>query len=325
MLWGRAAGLCSMPNCRIQLVMDETETDDPTLIGEECHIVARSEKFSRGQNDLPPYKRNLYNNLILLCRNHHKLVDANPEIYNLEKLRTIKKDHEAWVRKNIESFDERRQRDDEYYTSIIDRWEKDCELDGWEAWSSWILSGGGPEMSKELDASLFEFRRWIFCRVWPGRYPSLEQAFQNFLFVLIDFQETFRKFVDEDRVAYALKTKKFYKIDKWDEELYNRLLRDYEDHIDLVADLMLELSRAANHICDEVREHLLTSYRLKEGRIVVHSSYNSDFKQHWTIPLYTKQQLESERPYLGLVTFKYERKQRDCFFAPSDDPLDLKK
>ncbi len=43
MLWGRAANRCAFRDCRKELVVDATETDDESLVGEECHIVAREE------------------------------------------------------------------------------------------------------------------------------------------------------------------------------------------------------------------------------------------------------------------------------------------
>jgi len=49
MLWGRAAGRCSMPECRQPLVIDSTETDNEALIGDMCHIVAESEDGPRGR------------------------------------------------------------------------------------------------------------------------------------------------------------------------------------------------------------------------------------------------------------------------------------
>ena len=39
MLWGRAAGRCSYPSCRMDVISDESEASTPTLIGENCHIV----------------------------------------------------------------------------------------------------------------------------------------------------------------------------------------------------------------------------------------------------------------------------------------------
>src|SRR5690242_17204117 len=96
MLWGRAAGRCS--KCRMDLYEDETDTDDPTLVGENCHIVAESEDGPRANPAIPIEQRNSYANLILLCRNDHKIVDAQVGEYTVERLQQLKADHEAWVR-----------------------------------------------------------------------------------------------------------------------------------------------------------------------------------------------------------------------------------
>jgi len=44
-----------------------------------------------------------YDNIILLCRNHHKEVDdpANLSKYTIAKLVEIKKEHEKWVRQSL--------------------------------------------------------------------------------------------------------------------------------------------------------------------------------------------------------------------------------
>jgi hypothetical protein len=57
------------------LVVHETETDDPSVVGEEAHIVAQKEIGPRGRGDLTPEQRDKYDNLILLCSVHHKVVD----------------------------------------------------------------------------------------------------------------------------------------------------------------------------------------------------------------------------------------------------------
>ncbi len=36
-----------------------------------------------------------------------------------------------------------------------------------------------------------------------------------------------------------------------------------------VSDLMLELTRAANLVCDEVRRHIAHNFRLVEGNVIV--------------------------------------------------------
>jgi hypothetical protein len=89
-LWVRAGGRCSI--CQQQLVTDaEAADDEPSVFGEECHIVARSPGGPRaGQIEDPDG----YRNLILLCRKHHKQVDDQPAHFTVERLRQIKRDHE---------------------------------------------------------------------------------------------------------------------------------------------------------------------------------------------------------------------------------------
>ncbi len=121
-LWGRAAGRCSFPDCRVEVFFEE-EASNPTLIGENCHIV--SESGPRADPAFPEDLRNSYSNLILLCRNCHKIID-DPENgekgYPVEKLRDMKLLHEAWVREKL-GFDLNKQLDDEAYADIIEQWE----------------------------------------------------------------------------------------------------------------------------------------------------------------------------------------------------------
>jgi len=81
MLWGRAAGRCAFPDCRKLLFMNASETDDESLIGEECHIIARKSSGPRGKSLLTAKERDDYNNLILICRVHHKQVDDQRNTY----------------------------------------------------------------------------------------------------------------------------------------------------------------------------------------------------------------------------------------------------
>ncbi len=191
MLWGRAACRCSEPSCRIELYEDETETDEATLIGEICHIVAESDDGPRANPTIPIKQRNSYENLILLCRVHHKIVDSQPEKYSVDYLIRLKKEHEIWVKSQLK-FNKKKQIDDEYYADIIDEWHNLVHLDKWSIWSSSVLSHGQPSIWKEVDEDLFRLRRWLLNRIWPNRYPKLENALINFRLVLQDFQEIFR-------------------------------------------------------------------------------------------------------------------------------------
>jgi len=84
--------------------MDASPTDDESIVGDECHIVAKSPTGPRGESPLTSKQRDHYDNLILLCRVHHKLVDDQPNTYTVQCLGEMKAVHEKWVRENLQGF-----------------------------------------------------------------------------------------------------------------------------------------------------------------------------------------------------------------------------
>jgi hypothetical protein len=320
MLWGRSANRCAI--CRCELVMDPTETDDEAIIGDECHIVAQEREGPRGESSLDFEQRDKYNNLLLLCKVHHKLIDDQPNTYTVERLREIKAAHEKWVRESLQEFDSIKQRDDEIYSDYVEEWTRLINLNNWRTWSSYVLGGGQPTISVEFDAQLKSARDWILSRIWPRRYPELEASFENFRHVLIDFQNTFHQYSEDlwsDETMLA--TKKFYRIDRWDPVQYKKLYQQFCFHVDLVQDLMLELTRAANYICDHVRQILYPSYRLREGILLVESGPNYDLSVSVLRVEYQGAE-RTLRPYLGLEQFKRERIVRDVHFGRGESEED---
>lgn len=92
-LWARAGNRCAI--CRQPLVLAVNETPGAVLIGEECHIVARSVNGPRG-NDLLADPDD-YQNLILLCPSDHARVDSEPSLFTSNALVKKRTEHEAWV------------------------------------------------------------------------------------------------------------------------------------------------------------------------------------------------------------------------------------
>ena len=320
MLWGRAGNRCVKPDCRIELVMDASEADDESLIGEECHIVARSPDGPRGDASFPKEKIDKYDNLVLMCSIHHKLIDDQPSFYTVEKLKEIKSIHEKWVRESLSGFDAQKQRDDEIYATYIEKWIELSHLEEWKAWSSHIFGSGLPTLLKDVDKNLRELREWIFSRIWPSRYSELEDAFENFRRVLQDFQNVFHEYSEETPEIYY--TRKFYQISEWNEEKYERLGKRYEFHVDLVEDLMLELTRAANYICGKVRQYIDPIFRLNEGLLIVESGPYMDMSWRQHKVMYRGEERISI-PYPGLDEFKKIRNKRDYSFgigSNEDDP-----
>lgn len=98
-IWGTSASRCSFPDCRKELVIVARQGDE-SIVGDLCHIVARSYEGARGDSLLTREERDRADNLILLCKNHHKSIDDQPRQYTVQKLKEIKKAHEDWV-KNV--------------------------------------------------------------------------------------------------------------------------------------------------------------------------------------------------------------------------------
>jgi hypothetical protein len=92
-LWLTAGGRCSI--CRVQVATSGTGIDDPSVFGEEAHIVARSPDGPRAGQVTDP---DGYDNLILLCSKDHKRVDDQESYFTVEHLKTIKLAHEIWAK-----------------------------------------------------------------------------------------------------------------------------------------------------------------------------------------------------------------------------------
>ena len=101
LLWGRAAGRCAMPECRIELFAEATDHDPVVVIGEIGHVAGAADAGPRAAPQLATAQRNDYENLILLCQNCHARIDGQTGFYSVERLKDIKQAQEAWVRASL--------------------------------------------------------------------------------------------------------------------------------------------------------------------------------------------------------------------------------
>jgi len=93
-LWGMAAGRCSKPGCSDECIRF-LDADDPTVIGEMAHIIAKKPDGPRGQAE---GGEDTYENLILLCPTHHTEIDKAPEgTFTAEEIHRWKSVHEQNV------------------------------------------------------------------------------------------------------------------------------------------------------------------------------------------------------------------------------------
>ncbi|MCV7289409.1 hypothetical protein H7J87_29185 [Mycolicibacterium wolinskyi] len=99
-LYALSMNQCAFPDCSTQLVTAETGT----IIGEVCHIHAQNVGGPRYLASQTDEERHGFDNLILMCRNHHKVIDttANLAIYTVKWLLDTKRAHEDKARESGE-------------------------------------------------------------------------------------------------------------------------------------------------------------------------------------------------------------------------------
>lgn len=81
-LWGRAGGRCSHPECTEDLT--SLVESGNYVVGEMAHVIGNKPTARRGT---PEGGEDTYDNLILLCPTHHTHIDKAPEgTYPIEML-----------------------------------------------------------------------------------------------------------------------------------------------------------------------------------------------------------------------------------------------
>lgn len=319
MLWGRSGSRCAFPECRRELVVNATETDDESLIGEEGHIVAKSENGPRGQMVRHEKEINEYNNLILLCGVHHKIVDDQRHTYTVERLRNMKSDHERWVKNCLTGHDLKEQRDKEICAFFIEKWLKLAHINDWENWTSPLFELVKPELWVNVNDDFFSLREWLLKRNWPERYPELRDSFENFRRVLEDLQNTFHRHSEKGEKAFHIRL--FYEIDEWNPPKWETGYKKFVFHITLIQDLTLELTRSANYICDRVRQYMDHSFRLEVGKIMVRTAGMWPDLWRYNCDEYEGRERISI-PYPGLKQFMTDRTQRNRCIGAGESPED---
>lgn len=316
MLWGRSGNRCALSTCKKNLVEDETLTDDASIVGDEAHIVAREEDGPRGKSTLTQEERDKYENLILMCKVHHKMIDDQPLEYTVDKLHLIKTNHLEWVTKNL-SPDEDKQKDDEIYATYIDKWIQLADINNWKGWSSFVFGGGQPQITVKQYENLEELNEYVLSRVWPKRYDKIEFAFINFRIVVNDFINVFSVYKEKiGENEYSLyNTEKFYKrLKEWDDEKYDKLSKQFDFHVDLVQDLMCEMTRSANYLCDQIRKQLSSSFRINEGVLLIETGPDMSFS-YKTVRLEFGTNDQAIIKYPGLEKFMETRQERGYHFG----------
>lgn len=104
-LFAFSGNQCAEPSCYKSMIAE----DGKVVIGEVCHIAAASKDGPRYREDMDDDDRRSFDNLILLCDEHHKMIDneVNLASYQEDLLISWKKEHqERFQNKPIEVADD---------------------------------------------------------------------------------------------------------------------------------------------------------------------------------------------------------------------------
>jgi hypothetical protein len=99
LLFGLSGNRCAYPGCKNRLIEHATLFDPEVVVAEVCHIYGIKSTSPRpcplpfdSRTELQRFLNN-FDNLILLCRDHHKIADAQENTYTTVQLFEWKKNH----------------------------------------------------------------------------------------------------------------------------------------------------------------------------------------------------------------------------------------
>lgn len=88
-LFAESGNLCAFPRCDSPLI----HLPGGSVVGQICHIKAESPEGPRYDSSQSDDERNGYENLILLCSAHHKVIDDDEVAYTVSRLTSMKAEH----------------------------------------------------------------------------------------------------------------------------------------------------------------------------------------------------------------------------------------
>jgi len=90
-LFALSHNCCAFPGCKRPLI----EPLSQEVVGQICHIKAASEGGPRFDSTQTSEERHDFANLVLMCRDHHVVIDRDTTTYPVSRLTTIKQEHES--------------------------------------------------------------------------------------------------------------------------------------------------------------------------------------------------------------------------------------
>lgn len=254
-----------MPACRKQLVADASVAvaSKAILIGENCHIVADKSGGPRGKSILSPADRDRYPNLILLCANHHTVIDQDSKSWPVELLHQIKSDHEVWVETKLAIGEETES--SRYYSQMINRATESLLLNSW----AWVCDNAFRcILVEEFVEGINSFCKATKLAIWPAGHDKVRDSLINLSQRLNAYVQHFMsnaEYVEAPVPCYREnKAWKKNRTKNFDE--YAEKSRKWGDaSVQMLSNIVVAL----NDFASEVRASLKPSYFLYEGKFTI--------------------------------------------------------
>jgi hypothetical protein len=261
-----------MPECRKRLVLASSKAvpAQNVVIGENCHIVAKRKKEARAISVLTPKERDRYPNLILLCRNHHRIIDADPVSWPVEKLHQIKADHELWVETRFSDVTE--SISSGIYSDLVNTATEALLLSSWDGLSDHAVRF---LLSEEFVNGVDFFGEKVLKTIWPNEKPELESVIKNLSERASSYVATYmskaklRPGKDEDHSGFWVEDKWWKR--KWSDD-YHEYAEESKKWERKCLKLLFNVVVALNEYSDKVRKHLKPTYFMYQGKFVINDA-----------------------------------------------------
>lgn len=256
-LWANSGNKCAI--CKTELII---ENEKNGKVGEICHIVSSSKNGPRHRK-LDDY--NDYSNLIILCANHHTIIDKNPKEYPEELLKKLKKEHESKIKKIFNNNYEIAQ--ENLMNKILDNFTDLCNVRN----LGYILSKACAMFNSIACEDMYNFKdfyEFYLSINFPEKYQLIKPAFDAFHKVLGDFIDTF--YIN---ATYRFETKSFvidrYYKKEFPNPKYDYYLEKFNQWQKRLIEIAITIAGVAKWLIEDVRDHFDKSFLLEIGEIWV--------------------------------------------------------
>lgn len=271
-LWARAAGLCSFPECRKLLVRFSRSADGMYQIGEMAHLVARRLKGPRGKGKLSARARDSYKNHIMLCPTCHTEIDKNASAYTVEQLQAFKMRHEHWVAETLLGNIGEKVGFVKFYSGVLTELELALHVKDWD----WAIDHMWRDlMPAELSEDADKVRLLSLKTLWPGSMPRAESAMRSVMDSWLAYCNHFESAAQYRNDSF-LSSSHIQPEMSWTQR--DRVSVTKETWSNRNGELLLDYVRHLNRLVDIVREEFQPNYRQDAGYFLIHDGlgYRND-------------------------------------------------